>query len=735
MINNRFIHFETQAQYLAKINDISPDAIVFVDEGRKIYTHGEEYGGDSIDITNIYNKFEQLEALYNQMIGNIGSDDIDAVNPTVGQILMYSATGKWVNVSPQALKNTFVTVGTQTQNDDQAIYGEKTFYDDARFKGDVVATRLINSVYGNLENGSDYILCADGSVKYIYDIIKANPGTEGGTHRVVVSSGNESENVSWKAVGIDSQFVNGLHVYTVVDGGQLQLEFSAQTGYEIDRIVVGNQYIDVLDSYTLRDITKDTVVQVFAKPTSGYQPGTHSLVINAQNASWKVSGVDTDFVTTNVYSISDGSTTTVTFKADDGYRIDYINATGSTATVGTNYATFPALLEDSIVTAVTSLETEAVKRIVKVQCGSYGNVEGHSYKEYEVEDGGSLSILFTPHEGYEIDRIRVNGTDLDTIVNPLVLTDINKTTDVYVLFKPEAGTPVTRYVGINCGSNGYVVYNGRMVSPNTYSSFEVTSGNPFTIEAVPSNGYEVDTIKATNVNGTTIASTSSNTLTLPNVDQNTNIIVTFKQSESTPTTNDRTVTIDGDDNITYNVDGYDANSYFVSGTNVYENIPSGSQLDIYVIPAKGYEIDTVKQGSSTISPINAETGLYRVTITADSTITIKAKQSAANPTGGMYYGFAENSIDNTTGLSAIQDKSTIAGQYASTSEGNLNYWYIVFPNEWNETPYVEIKNGFGDVTMTALSDMTINSISYKVYRTDLPLGSGDYTFIVTNKNN
>lgn len=45
MINNRFIHFETQAQYQANKNNISSNAIVFVDEGRKIYTHGEDYGG------------------------------------------------------------------------------------------------------------------------------------------------------------------------------------------------------------------------------------------------------------------------------------------------------------------------------------------------------------------------------------------------------------------------------------------------------------------------------------------------------------------------------------------------------------------------------------------------------------------------------------------------------------------------------------------------------------------
>ena len=44
MINNKFIHYETQAAYEANKENISEDSIVFVKDKKSIYTHGGQYG-------------------------------------------------------------------------------------------------------------------------------------------------------------------------------------------------------------------------------------------------------------------------------------------------------------------------------------------------------------------------------------------------------------------------------------------------------------------------------------------------------------------------------------------------------------------------------------------------------------------------------------------------------------------------------------------------------------------
>lgn len=60
-INRRFLHYETRAKFEADKSKIPFDSIVFVDEGRTIYTHGEEYAG--IDLSG-YLKQADAESIY-----------------------------------------------------------------------------------------------------------------------------------------------------------------------------------------------------------------------------------------------------------------------------------------------------------------------------------------------------------------------------------------------------------------------------------------------------------------------------------------------------------------------------------------------------------------------------------------------------------------------------------------------------------------------------------------------
>lgn len=46
MIENKFLHYETQAAFDADMENIPETSIVFVKENRRIYTHGAEYGSN-----------------------------------------------------------------------------------------------------------------------------------------------------------------------------------------------------------------------------------------------------------------------------------------------------------------------------------------------------------------------------------------------------------------------------------------------------------------------------------------------------------------------------------------------------------------------------------------------------------------------------------------------------------------------------------------------------------------
>lgn len=63
-IDRRFLHYETRDAFLRDKDDISNNSIVFIDEGRTIYTHGEEYAGDNVPALSEYLKSEDAVDLY-----------------------------------------------------------------------------------------------------------------------------------------------------------------------------------------------------------------------------------------------------------------------------------------------------------------------------------------------------------------------------------------------------------------------------------------------------------------------------------------------------------------------------------------------------------------------------------------------------------------------------------------------------------------------------------------------
>lgn len=132
-IRNIHVHYKTLAAYehdRDTAGKLDPNAVVFVKETGKIYTHGKEYGGDSINITEINNRFETLEAAVNRLSSNAQSNTtIEVTDPQTGQILIYDKNeGKWQNKYP----NRFVTIDTK-----QTITGEKTFVSDVTVEGKV----------------------------------------------------------------------------------------------------------------------------------------------------------------------------------------------------------------------------------------------------------------------------------------------------------------------------------------------------------------------------------------------------------------------------------------------------------------------------------------------------------------------------------------------------------------------------------------------------------------------
>lgn len=84
MIENKFLHYETQAGFEADRQNIADSSIVFVKDTRKIYTHGGEYSAniDTIDIEQDEDKIMKIVDKDDQVLFTISKDG--SINWAVG---------------------------------------------------------------------------------------------------------------------------------------------------------------------------------------------------------------------------------------------------------------------------------------------------------------------------------------------------------------------------------------------------------------------------------------------------------------------------------------------------------------------------------------------------------------------------------------------------------------------------------------------------------------------------
>lgn len=316
MINNRFIHFETQAQYQANRNNISSNAIVFVDEGRKIYTHGKEYGGvTDHDWSQILARIDSIEnALNNIVIPDVPEDiltGVQVVDPKNGQILVYNINKHaWVNAD-----GNFVTLDTP-----QTISGEKTF------ENAITASHFVKSGTNWMYKGgtkNDYALLADGSVIYIGDLVNQSQPSQPTTSAITITGNN----VSWKVVGKDGEWVTGSKQYTIETGTQISIQTSAGSGYTVQSISVGNNtYYPTGNEFNIQ-ITGDA--QMSINTTQTVVNTTDLWIVGGPGVQWMATGTNNDDAQPRTeddvrYSVNKGSTVTIKYKHVGAYVVDMI---------------------------------------------------------------------------------------------------------------------------------------------------------------------------------------------------------------------------------------------------------------------------------------------------------------------------------------------------------------------------------------------------------------------------
>lgn len=219
-----------------------------------------------------------------------------------------------------------------------------------------------------------------------------------------------------------------------------------------------------------------------------------------------------------------------------------------------------------------------------------GTVIRNNTTTFVANEGESVTISFSPDDGYRTKSVKVNDSAVTISNNQYTISDMSSDTIVEVEF--EAIPPTTYILSIKAVGNGFAFYDSSPIRSTTYIYF-VVEGSNHTIKFYPDDGYRIKSVKINNVDVTW--SLSNDEYTINNVGMNTIIEVEF---EAIPiTTYTLSITASGNGYASY--DGTIIRSKTSSFT-----VNEGASATITFSPDNGYRIKGVKINGSIVSLTN-----------------------------------------------------------------------------------------------------------------------------------
>ena len=325
---------------------------------------------------------------------------------------------------------------------------------------------------------------------------------------------------------------NNTKSFTLNEGTSATITFSPDNGYRIKNVKVNSTNVTSSvsnNSYTISSISANTTLEVEfeAIPIS-----TYTLSIKATGNGSATYNDTTTKNNTKSFTLNEGTSATITFAPDNGYRIKSVkvNSMDVTSSVSNNSYTISSIF------ANTTLEVEfeaipiptytlSVKATGNGSATYNGSTAKNNTKTFSLSEGTSATITFAPDNGYRIKSVKVNSTDVTSSVgnNQYTVSNIKANTTVEVEFE---AIPIPTYtLSIKATGNGSATYDGTTAKNGT-KSFTVNEGTNATISFSPDNGYRIKSVK---VNSTDVTSSvSNNQYTVSKIKANTTVVVEFE---------------------------------------------------------------------------------------------------------------------------------------------------------------------------------------------------------------
>ena len=279
-----------------------------------------------------------------------------------------------------------------------------------------VTTRIINNQYTISNINSDNIL----EVEFEAIIHTLN----------IVAVGNG--NVDYNGAVIRNQSQS----YSVQEGSSVDISFTPDTGYRIASVKLNNTDVTasvVNNSYTISNITANTTLAVTFEEIP---PTVYDLVIKATGNGEVDNGAYSVRNKSMIFKVTEGSSVTVSFSPDKGYRLKSVKLNGQdvTASVVGNHYTISEINANTTLEVVFE-EIPPTTYSLSVTASGNGSViyDGYTIKgktsTFTIIEGSYITVQLSADDGYRLKRVTLNGLDVtadvanDQYTTPKMMAD------------------------------------------------------------------------------------------------------------------------------------------------------------------------------------------------------------------------------------------------------------------------------------------------------------------------
>lgn len=318
--------------------------------------------------------------------------------------------------------------------------------------------------------------------------------------------------------------------------------------------------------------------------------------------------------TTSTFTVDEGTSISVSFSPDAGYRIKSLKVNNTAVTASTTYT--------ATINADTSIEVEfeaipattytlSIKATGNGTAAYGGTTIRGSTSSFTVNDGTSVTITIEPDTGNRIKSVKVNNSDVTSkVTNNSYTLSVTSDTTVEVEFEKiseEPDVPKTYTLSIRAKGNGIATYNGETIRATT-KTYTLEEGTKFTITFTPDEGNQIKSLRVNDVY-VTVSDTYEAKITA-----DTSIKIDFEEipvDPEPPVTYTLTIKATGN-----GVAGYDGET--IRDNTAIFTLDEGATGTIAFTPDEGHHIKSLMVDGSAISIATS----YDFTMNSDKTVEV-----------------------------------------------------------------------------------------------------------------